>query len=185
MKLYTRRGDSGQTDLFGGKRVDKDDLRIEAYGTVDELNSAVGVARCACRDEELQQTLDTIQHRLFEIGADLATPRRGDDDNAHVPRIDNKHIHELEHRIDDLDHMLPTMKHFVLPGGSELAARLHHARCICRRAERCCVSLAKVETVGDEVIIYLNRLSDLLFAMARYANKLEDINDVPWINPAK
>jgi cob(I)alamin adenosyltransferase len=182
MKLYTKRGDNGLTDLFGGKRVQKDDVRVEAYGSVDELNSAVGLALSGCGHEDLRGPLLAIQSRLFELGADLATPRTSDetDRSASVPRITAQRVTELEQWIDQICATLPPMRQFILPGGSELAARLHVARTICRRAERRCVSLAHHEPIGDFIIIFLNRLSDLLFAMARRANQLEGVSDVPW-----
>lgn len=191
MKLYTRRGDTGSTDLFGGQRVDKDALRVEAYGTVDELNAHLGLVDAACGEApfaELRSVILELQSRLFEIGADLATPRKEEADDArktgesaeYVSRIAASHVDELERWIDHFCADLPEMRHFILPGGSELAARLHVARGVCRRAERVCVALSKREPVGSQVIIYLNRLSDLLFAMARAANSQANIDDVPW-----
>lgn len=190
MKLYTKRGDDGGTDLFGGQRVGKDDLRVEAYGTVDELNAAIGLCAAACDGpaaDALRPILTTLMSRLFEVGADLATPRVTADgsDNAPgaIPRIGSEQTTELEGHIDAITAVLPEMTHFVLPGGTDLAARLHHARTVCRRAERLCVALARHEDVGDVVVPYLNRLSDLLFAMARRANQLAGVEDVPWIGP--
>ncbi|BAM04720.1 cob(I)yrinic acid a,c-diamide adenosyltransferase [Phycisphaera mikurensis] len=198
MKLYTKRGDRGLTDLFGGGRVPKDHLRVEAYGTVDELNAAVGLAavRLEAAGEGLSLIagpLGSIQRRLFEIGADLATPKRDGKGGRMVPRIGPEHIAEIEGWIDTVDAAVPAMTSFILPGGTELSARLHLARTICRRAERCCVSLGRVEEQddvdedhqGDEppTGVYLNRLSDLLFAMARYANHAAGVADVPWTAP--
>lgn len=191
MKLYTKRGDQGMTDLFGGQRVGKDDLRVEAYGTVDELNSVLGLARSGCEDRTLSGLLDDLQHRLFELGADLATPRPSTEaskrdraaDSA-VPRIGAQQIAALERHIDSLCADLPEMRYFVLPGGTELSARLHLARTVCRRAERAVVRLAKSESAGvgeDSVVVFLNRLSDLLFAMARKANHAAGVADVPWV----
>jgi len=189
MKLYTRRGDSGQTDLFGGQRVDKDALRVDAYGTVDEVNAHLGlVAACITHDDvpglgRIAEVLPNLQSRLFEIGADLASPRSDEnatDPVAGIARIDKPQTEELERLIDRFSEAVPEMKHFILPGGSEVAARLHVARTVCRRAERICVALQKHEPVGEQVIVYLNRLSDLLFAMARQANHLQGIADVPW-----
>ena len=188
MKLYTKRGDAGQTDLFGGGRVGKDSLRIDAIGAVDELNSFIGLAVAACDDAELGPMFGNIQSRLFEIGADLASPRQSEDDASGppaIPRVSSEEVAELEDWIDRLSGRVPPMTHFVLPGGSELAARLHAARTVCRRAERICVALQQHEPVGREVVIYLNRLSDLLFAMARYANKLTGVPDVPWVGPQR
>ena len=186
MKLYTKRGDAGLTDLYGGPRVGKDHLRVEAYGTVDELNSLVGLAVCGA-SEELAGPLVSIQSRLFEIGADLATPHGEVDEDGRetgrgstVPRVGEAQVSELEAWIDAACEPVPAMRHFVLPGGSETAARLHVARAVCRRAERTCVALTHHEPIGEHVIVYLNRLSDLLFAMARRANQLAGIDDVPW-----
>jgi cob(I)alamin adenosyltransferase len=183
MKLYTRRGDDGRTELFGGQRVEKDSGRIEACGTVDELNSVVGWALCACADETLRTMLVSTQSRLFELGADLATPRPGEGraDPATIARISAEHAHELEQWIDRICEPLEPMRHFVLPGGCELAARLHVARTVCRRAERACVALARSQPIGSPIVVYLNRLSDLLFAMGRRANQLQNVADVPWL----
>ncbi|MEE9405442.1 MAG: cob(I)yrinic acid a,c-diamide adenosyltransferase [Algisphaera sp.] len=182
MKLYTRRGDCGQTDLYGGGRVGKDSLRVEAYGTVDELNSVVGWVRSVGGPHSVQGPLEAIQNRLFEMGADLATPEAdGERQSARtVPGIDQEHVTQLERWIDEASEAAPPMTHFVLPGGDELAARLHMARCVCRRAERLCVRLAGAEPVHEVVVIYLNRLSDLLFALARRANVEAGVTDVPW-----
>lgn len=189
MKLYTRRGDDGGTDLFGGQRVSKDSLRVEAYGTVDELNAAVGVALVACKSDEIGSILGTVQHRLFELGADLATPRKAPEDaggkDAPVPRIGDAQVREAEGMIDQTCAPLAPMRSFILPGGSELAARLHVARTVCRRAERLCVALQHQEPVGDQAVIYLNRLSDLFFALSRRANQIEGVADVPWTPGAR
>ncbi len=179
MKLYTRNGDDGRTGLFGGDRVSKDHVRVEAYGTVDELNSVLGAAAAVCPFDELSAILRAIQPRLFDLGADLCTPcdsKAG----ANIGRLGQSHHEELERLIDSVCGHLPPMKHFILPGGSELAARLHVARTICRRAERRIVTLAGAEPVGDAVVPYVNRLGDLLFAMARRANQLAGVDDVPW-----
>jgi len=179
MKLYTRQGDDGSTGLFGGQRVGKDALRVEAYGTIDELNSVLGLADCACDQDELKAIIAGLQPRLFDLGADLCTPR----DSPHadkVARIEQRHVEELERLIDSVCEPLQPMKQFVLPGGCELAARLHVARCVCRRAERILVSLDREDSIGDHVRAYVNRLSDLLFAMARRANQLSGVPDVPW-----
>lgn len=183
MKLYTKTGDDGTTGLFGGQRVEKDHPRVEAYGTVDELNSVLGWCVAACDDADLRQLLNHIQSRLFDIGANLATCRTKSEGAAamqKVPQITQAMIEELEQAIDATCANLPEMKYFILPGGTELAGRLHIARAVCRRAERRCLSLKNQEQVNDAIVIYLNRLSDLLFAMARHANQQAGMNDVPW-----
>jgi cob(I)alamin adenosyltransferase len=188
MKLYTKRGDAGLTDLFGGKRVSKDALRVEAYGTVDELNSAVGLALCACENAEIKAMLTGVQSRLFDVGAELATPAgaKGEGKGKEVEgRIEQEHVTQLERHIDWACEGVPPMRSFVLPAGVELACRLHLARSICRRAERLCVALSREESVSAEVIIFLNRLSDLLFALARKANHLAGVVDVAWIASRK
>ena len=184
MKLYTRRGDDGETDLFGGGRAAKDDARMVATGTVDELNSVLGLAAAACDDAEITAVLANLQAMLFVVGADLATPRppAGEADRSAIARIGESHINELERDIDRFSEAGPAMKHFIRPGGCELAARLHVGRAGCRRAERCCVSFAR--THDDEarpVIVLLNRLGDLLFAMARSANHRAGRDDVAWL----
>lgn len=183
MKLYTRTGDHGHTGLFGGQRVEKDALRVEAYGTVDELNATLGLALAAAPQGELPDTLTRLQSRLFDLGSDLACPRPAQEggDILEGKRISDNDITGLERDIDAVSEALPPMQHFILPGGTELSARLHHARTVCRRAERLCVHLSRNEYIGDHVAVFLNRLSDLLFAMARRANQLEGIEDVPWI----
>lgn len=178
MKLYTRHGDDGTTGLFGGQRVDKDSLRVTAYGVVDELNSALGLARCACSHEELTAIIDRVQPELFVLGANLCLP--AGKTSKHVPPLTDQHVAELEQWIDAVCGPLPEMRYFVLPGGCELAARLHVARTTCRAAERAVVSLSHAEPVQAPLVQYLNRLSDLLFAMARRANQLEGVEDVPW-----
>ncbi|MCE9591662.1 MAG: cob(I)yrinic acid a,c-diamide adenosyltransferase [Planctomycetes bacterium] len=182
MKLYTKRGDDGGTDLFGGGRVGKDSSRVEAYGDVDELNSVIGVALAACRHEAIGAVLRALQARLFELGADLATPRREGKADV-VARVGPEQVAEAEGWIDAAWAPLPPMKNFVLPGGTELAARLHVARSVCRRAERRCVALLRDEPmVGRDAVIYINRLSDLLFTLARRANQLDGVGDVPWVS---
>ena len=163
----------------------KDDLRVEAYGTVDELSSALGLAAAASRDDDLTKIIALLQNRLFDLGAQLATPPPQEDrarsgGTAEAPRIVESDVRCLEELIDRICEPLPDLKHFILPGGSELAARLHAARTICRRAERLCVSLARLEHLESIATVYLNRLSDLLFAMARRANQLEGVKDVVW-----
>lgn len=180
MKLYTRTGDDGSTGLYGGSRTDKDDLRVETYGTVDELNSALGLARAACEDTEMRQMIQRLQSRLFDLGADLCTPLDAKK-IRHEVRITPSHVAELEGLIDQATAKCPPLTSFILPGGSELAARLHVARTIARRAERRTVALQKHEPLGEGVLPYINRISDLLFAMARWANQMADVQDVPWL----
>ena len=179
MKLYTKTGDDGTTGLFGGDRVSKDDGRIEAYGTVDETNALVGLAATSATDARLEEVLQRIQARLFDVGADLATPV-GSKHEDKIRRIDEKDVAELEQFIDEFVEKTPPIEVFVLPGGSELAARLHVARTVARRAERAIITLGAKEKVGEAIVHWINRLSDLLFAMARYANHSAGIDDVEW-----
>lgn len=188
MKLYTGSGDDGTTGLFSGQRVSKDHPRVEAYGTVDELNAAVGLAGAACESDNtlharFLEIFAQLQSRLFDIGADLATPPGGKHESK-VLRISDAEVHEVESWIDEIDAGNKPMKRFVMPGGTELAARLHIARTVCRRTERTMISLTHSEPVGDGSITYVNRVSDLLFAMARRANREAGVADVPW-KPAK
>lgn len=179
MKLYTRTGDDGSTGLFGGDRVRKDDARIEAYGAVDELNASLGLALVACENEHLRETLVPIQSRLFDVGADLATPS-GSKHESRVARLQEAQVAWLEAAIDDIDGRNDEIRSFVMPGGTELAARLHVARGVCRRAERAIVRLAANSEINAVTILFVNRLSDLLFACARFANKSAGVEDVPW-----
>jgi cob(I)alamin adenosyltransferase len=183
MKIYTKTGDKGSTSLFGGKRTPKDSLRIEAYGTVDELNSALGIARALNPKLDLDEIIGRLQNELFVLGADLATPMGTK--SSHVQRILSEHVAELEKSIDWLDARLQPLSTFVLPGGSQLASQLHLARTICRRAERFVVKLARKEKTGPFCIVYLNRLSDLLFVMARFANYSDGKQETPWIASPK
>lgn len=180
MKLYTRTGDDGTTGLFGGDRVPKDDPRVAAYGDVDELNAALGVAAAIAQpDTGLHTIVTAMQSRLFDVGADLATPH----DSKHadkITRIDQSHIEQAEQWIDQVDGQNQPMTSFILPGGTDLAARLHLARAIARRAERSIITLARTQTINESTIIFINRISDLLFAMARRANAIADVTDIPW-----
>jgi len=176
--LYTRGGDKGETSLYGANRVAKDSLRVEAYGTLDELNSLVGLAIASTKREEISKPLKKVQSALFTAGADLATvATKGP---STVPRIVKGDTQWLESRIDELQEKLPRLTAFVLPGGGETSARLHVARSVCRRAERRVVALAKTEAINPEMVPYLNRLSTYLFNLARYANLLEGVKDEPW-----
>lgn len=185
MTLYTKSGDDGSTGLFGGDRVSKDHPRVEAYGTVDELNAALGLAAAANDDgSEISrlhgEILEKLQSRLFDIGADLATPEANRHESK-INRIEQSHIDEAEGWIDEVDGGNEPMTSFVLPGGCELAARLHLARAISRRAERRMITLSRTGTVSTHALVYMNRVSDLLFAMARRANKEAGVADVPWV----
>ena len=157
----------------------KDEIRIESYGTVDELNSVIGVILTNPLSDKGKSILMDIQHQLFILGADLATPQNK---KAKVERIGNREITKLEQIIDELDEELPPLTTFILPGGSPAGSELHMARTVCRRAERRTVSLAKNEEISEDCVIYLNRLSDLLFVLARYENKKGDIKETPWIS---
>ncbi|MGB7343115.1 MAG: cob(I)yrinic acid a,c-diamide adenosyltransferase [Pirellulaceae bacterium] len=211
MKIYTRTGDTGSTGLFGGPRVPKDDCRIEAYGTVDELNAAIGMVRTASIPESIGSELGQIQHELFSIGAELATP---DPDEHGLRVIGQQQIERLEEWIDQHESTLEPLKQFILPGGTPASACLHLARSICRRAERRVVTLdgslgggsftdgeteirSKTSTsdevvvdavkdgvrISDSVIVYLNRLSDYLFVLSRAVNHCAGVADVQWQRP--
>jgi cob(I)alamin adenosyltransferase len=191
VRIYTRSGDTGETGLFGGQRVSKDDLRVEAYGAVDELNAALGLAAALKADAEIDALLNELQHELFLLGADLATPGIRDEARGRVSieRVSSALAERLERLIDRYEADLPPLTQFILPGGQPLAAALHWARVVCRRAERRCVTLARVEADGanasapdinPEVVRYLNRLSDLLFVLARAANHRRGAGDVIW-----
>lgn len=177
LKIYTGFGDRGKTRLFGGQIVDKDNLRVEAYGTVDELNSVIGLVITYVEKSTLTEDLQNIQYSLFELSAELATP---DDKNEKSldPVINDKNIKDLENKIDKIDSQLDPLKNFILPGGSREAALCHLARTVCRRAERALISLNKVETISPKIIIYINRLSDFLFVLARFLNKDQNIADL-------
>ncbi len=180
--IYTKTGDSGSTGLFGGQRVSKAELRVEAYGTVDELNAVLGIARTHSRTAEFETVLAGFQNTLFTLGSDLATPDARDTQKGKitVPRVTAAHVLPLEALIDYWEAELPPLTQFILPGGSPLAAALHHARTVCRRAERCSVDLATDEPVNPEVVRYLNRLSDALFVLARLANYRQGLSDIVW-----
>jgi len=179
MKIYTKTGDAGETGLFGGQRVSKDALRVHAYGTADECNAAIGVARAAAVDARLDGLLAELQAQLFVVGADLATPG----ESPHIPRVGEAEVGFLEETIDRLEAELAPLRQFILPGGTPGAAQLHLARTVCRRAERWAVSLAAEEPINPQVLVYLNRLSDLLFVVARAANARAGRGDVPWVSP--
>jgi len=179
MKIYTKTGDAGETGLFGGARVSKASLRVAAYGDVDELNSAIGWARVKVSDADLDALLNRIQNDLFEVGAELGSTEDRKEKGG-LPLIKEAQVQTLERAIDKYEKGPPPLQSFVLPGGSESAARFHLARCICRRAERGVVALGAQETLRGELFRYLNRLSDLLFILARYANHAAGVEDIPW-----
>ena len=178
MKIYTRRGDKGETALFGGKRVPKDSLRIEAFGTVDELNSVIGICRSLKPAGELDKILEQIQHDLFGLGADLAWVKTLSEKKGE--RIRAADVDRLEQQIDKIEGKLRPLKNFILPGGSAPASMIHFARTVCRRAERLLVRLARTEKGGELPVIYLNRLSDLLFVMARRENARTKNPEIKW-----
>ena len=178
-KIYTRTGDDGTTGLGGGQRVAKDALRIETFGTVDELNAQIGVAITAGLEASLAVELTRVQNELFHLGSDLCVLET-DKAKRPVPRIEEKHVRALETAMDRMTEPLGPLTNFILPGGSPGAAHLHVARTVCRRAERLAVALARQEAVGSWVIAYLNRLSDTLFVMARWENRHRGVADVTW-----
>jgi cob(I)alamin adenosyltransferase len=180
IKIYTKTGDKGSTSLIGGTKVPKSHLRIEAYGTIDELNSSIGLCRDLLNDHESRTLLLEIQDRLFTIGSSLACdPIKAP--KMRIPDLKDADVALLENEIDRLNDMLPPMKSFILPGGHPTVSQIHITRCVCRRAERCCVRL-ELESLEVEPIIlqYLNRLSDYLFILSRYAGKLLDTPELPW-----
>lgn len=177
MKIYTRKGDTGETSLFGGQRVSKSSKRIEAYGTVDELNSIVGLAASYSLSPKGTVLLQTVQEQLFVLGADLATPVSS---KTRIERIGEEEIQFLEQAIDQMEDDLPKLKNFILPGGSHPGATLHVARTTCRRAERAAVYCKQDEPISDVAIKYLNRLSDFLFVLARYENNYLGTIEEPW-----
>jgi cob(I)alamin adenosyltransferase len=185
MKIYTRTGDRGETGLFGGQRVPKDNVRVEACGEIDELNAVVGIAIGHLGTEDLPEVarrLRVLQGDLFVIGANLATPapEDGGRPNDYIPAIAGERISEMEEWIDQAEGELPPLTAFILPAGTGGAAALHHARTVCRRAERRVISLSKQATIDADAIVFLNRLSDLLFVWARLANHRAGVPDIPW-----
>ena len=179
MKIYTRTGDAGTTGLFGGPRVEKTDARIEAYGTVDELNASLGVVISGSLPDEMGEQLLRVQNELFSIGAELASP---DPEKHNLRVIGSQHIGRLEDWIDQHERELPPLKHFVLPGGTTAASNAQLSRAICRRAERRVIQLRHecAEPVSDDLIVYLNRLSDYLFVLSRRINVAAGIEEIIW-----
>ena len=178
-KVYTKTGDDGSTGLGSGQRVGKDSPRIEAYGTVDELSSHIGVARALGVNDAIAPDLARIQNELFHLGSDLCI-LEGDKARMPAPRIEARHVEALEKLMDRLSEELPPLENFILPGGASSSAALHVARAVCRRAERLVVALSREEKVGPFTVTYLNRLSDALFVMARHENKRRGVPDVLW-----
>lgn len=177
VKIYTKTGDSGTTSLFGGKRLTKDDTRVEAYGTVDELNSLLGIILAENPQADVIKKVTRVQKELFVLGSDLSAPY---DIKVKVPRISKTYITRLEKEIDRMEQNLPKLKNFILPGGSLIGSKLHLARGVARRAERATASLSSKEKINRNAQIYINRLSDWLFVLARNVNKLEKKSEVIW-----
>jgi cob(I)alamin adenosyltransferase len=177
MKIYTRSGDDGTTGLFAGRRVAKSDQRIVAFGTVDELNAALGIARTCGLPEKEDTILVALQNKMFSVGAELATP---EPQASNTELLQEADVAQVERWIDDCESRLPELKCFILPGGSTGAAWLHFCRCICRRAEREAVALAQTAPLRPVLVHYLNRVGDLLFVLARSTNAAAQVPDVPW-----
>lgn len=187
MKIYTKTGDRGESSLFGGKRVPKYHVRLEAYGTVDELNAQIGFVLSLAREEEalvripaVREQLETIQHTLLRIGSHLATPYPPELPPKTLPTFSSSPVEQLETWIDEMEKILPPLTSFILPGGSRVASVLHIARTVCRRTERRAVELHQQEPVRVEILHYLNRLSDYLFVLSRYINLNTDYTDIFW-----
>lgn len=179
MKIYTRTGDQGQTSLLGGTRVPKDHARIEAYGTVDELNSHLGMLRDLLNGQQ-HELIVGIQQKLFSIGSRLASANEQEADKFKVPHVEEEDITALEHAMDTMDQELPEMRNFILPGGHVAVSQAHICRTVCRRAERLVVHIAAQEQLPEVIVRYLNRLSDLLFVLARWAGHTLHAPEIPW-----
>ncbi len=180
MKIYTKTGDDGTSSLFGGKRVKKTDPRLEAYGTVDELNSFLGLALVQIKSDEIKQFISQLQNKLFSIGARLATPCDQIEKLKNSEQISDDDVNHIEIKIDELESQLEPIKNFIIPGGSIGANQLHTARAICRRCERRIIAIDSEENNLDILIKYINRLSDYLFVAARYENKINNVEDIIW-----
>lgn len=178
-KIYTKTGDKGTTSLLGGTKVLKSDIRIEAYGTVDELNSHIGLCSDLAVNESCRNILRTVQDRLFTIGASLACDP-GKEPKMKIPDLKEADVELLEKEIDHMNEALPEMKNFILPGGHPTISHLHIARCVCRRSERCCVRLQEQSKEDEMIIKYLNRLSDYLFVLARYSAHILTVPETLW-----
>ena len=183
MKIYTKTGDNGETGLFGGQRVPKNSLRIETYGTVDELNSFLGLALVERQSEKTAEIITWLQNLLFVAGAELASPEAKNDQNSIIPHIVPEDSLQAEQYIDELTSQLDELKNFILPGGCKSAAALHVARAVARRAERLIVALQNAEHINHNLLIFVNRISDLLFVLARYENHTANIRDIEWKSP--
>ncbi len=179
MKIYTKTGDKGETSLYSGKRLPKDDIRIEAYGTIDELNAHIGLLTTYVEDGSWRTFLSQIQSQLFVIGSHLAC--ESDFNKERLPKLDAKWVKNLEDAIDEIEKQLDPLRHFVLPGGSVSSSQCHICRTVCRRAERRIVSLYQVEVNEPFIIEYMNRLSDFLFVLSRLLNKMEGQPESYWI----
>ena len=178
MPIYTRFGDKGQTSLLGGEVVFKDETRVVAYGEIDELNAVLGVIIAACEYQDITKMLNEIQKDLFTIGAELAF--LPSNKKIRISHITADRVSDLENIIDKIEEQLTPLRNFILPGGTKLAALIHLARTVCRRAERSTISLNKKETINSEIIKYLNRLGDLLFVLARFANRKKRMREIIW-----
>jgi cob(I)alamin adenosyltransferase len=181
VKIYTKRGDQGETDLMGGGRVSKDCVRVEAYGAVDELNACLGQCAADSAHDDLREIIRDIQSSLFDLGGYLASPDAERREKASIPQPEDPDVENLEARIDVLEGELEPLKRFILPGGTRAAAALHLARTVCRRAERRGVALHRLEPLSAAALRYLNRLSDLLFVMARVENRRAGVADIEWV----
>ncbi len=181
MKIYTKTGDKGETGLFGGERVSKNNLRLNAYGSIDELNSFLGLAVIEVTNNEVTDVLKDLQNKLFVLGSDLATPETEKNAKLKITRLPESYITDTEKTIDKFEAQLDELKNFILPGGSKGSAILHVCRTISRRAEREVVALKNTEHIGENIVIFLNRLSDLFFVLSRFENKYSDIPDTKWI----
>ncbi len=180
VRIYTKGGDKGKTSLFGGKRVQKDSIRIRAIGTVDELNASLGLVTAASKNKKTHPILTSIQDTLFDIGAEIANPLSIGKKTNKIFKLEQGKTAELEKIIDQIDSKLKPLSNFILPGGVEVASRLHFARSVARHAERKIIQLSKKGRVNSNIISYLNRLSDLLFVLARYENKVAKVGDKLW-----
>jgi cob(I)alamin adenosyltransferase len=181
MKIYTKTGDKGETGLFGGERVSKSSLRLDAYGSIDELNSFLGLAIVEVASSEIKNVLIDLQNKLFALGSDLATPETEKNKKLNITRLPDTYILEIEQAIDKYQAQLDELKNFILPGGTKGSALLQICRTISRRAEREVVALKNTEQIGENIVIFLNRLSDLFFVLSRFENKYSNIPDTKWI----